>query len=147
MKSRIALATLSRAGVVGLWLGALTPLLSIAAATAPSPPQIVITPSAVEPAVLRVMIGERVDFTNRAQRSVHVQFSDAIRAHQVVQIPDTGPIWAVFYRPGTHPYVVHLYQEGVATTLRGLVEVVEDPQHPYPYFICGLVIMEECFEP
>ncbi len=145
MKSRTAPAKWSRAAVAALWLGALAPLLSTAAAE-PSPHQIVITSSAVEPAVLTVATGERVDFVNRAQPAVHVEFGDDIRQHEVVQFPATGPIWAVFHRPGTHPYVVHIY--GARTTaLSGLVEVVEDPARPFGPGTCGAVVMGECLEP
>jgi plastocyanin len=109
--------------------------------------QIVITATAIEPAVLRVATGERVDFVNRARLNVHVEFGSDPRQHQVVQIPLTGPIWAVFHRPGTHPYAVHIYGGGQLTTLRGLVEVVDDPAHPWSSMTCGAVVEGNCIEP
>jgi len=109
--------------------------------------EIVITATAIEPTVLRVATGERVDFVNRAQRNVHVEFGTDPRQHQVVQIPLTGPIWAVFHRPGAHPYAVHIYGGGQLTTLRGLVEVVDDPQHPWSSMTCGAVVEGNCIEP
>ena len=109
--------------------------------------QIVITATAIEPAVLRVATGERVDFVNRARRNVHVEFGTDPRQHQVVQIPLTGPIWAVFHRPGTHPYVVHVYGGELLTTLQGLVEVAEDPEHPWRSLTCGAVVEGNCIEP
>ena len=109
--------------------------------------QIVITATAIEPAVLRVATGERVDFINRTQRNVHVEFGNDPRQHEVVQIPLTGPIWAVFHRPGTHPYAVHVYGGGQLTTLLGQVEVVDNPEHPWKTTTCGLVVMGNCIEP
>ncbi len=130
------------------------PLLLALLATAPllgagraDATQIVITTSAVEPAVLRVPTGERVDFVNRAQRNVHVEFGVDPRQHQVVQVPLTGPIWAVFHRPGTHPYVVHVWSDRLPTTLAGVVEVVDDPEHPWKSLTCGVVVEGKCIEP
>ena len=88
--------------------------------------EIIITATAIEPPVLRVPTGERVDFVNRTGRNVHVEFGADPRQHEVVQIPLTGPIWAVFHRPGTHPYAVHVYGGWQLTTLLGRVEVVID---------------------
>ena len=109
--------------------------------------EIIITATAIEPPVLRVPTGERVDFVNRTQRNVHVEFGADPRQHEVVQIPLTGPIWAVFHRPGTHPYAVHVYGGGQLTTLLGRVEVVIDPQHPWESKTCGVVVMGNCIEP
>ena len=109
--------------------------------------EIVITATAIEPRVLRTTTGERVDFVNRSQRNVHVEFGADPRQHEVVQFPSTGPIWAVFHQPGTHPYAVHIYGGGGLTTLQGLVEVVIDPQHPWESKTCGVVVMGNCIEP
>jgi len=88
-----------------------------------------------------------VDFVNRAQRSVHVEFGVDPRQHEVVQVPATGPIWAVFHRPGTHPYVVHVYDGRTTHTLSGVVAVVEDETHKWDSRTCGLIVMEICIAP
>jgi plastocyanin len=107
---------------------------------------IVVRRDAVEPSVLRATTGERVDFVNRTGRAVHVEFAGDVRGHQVVQLPATGPIWVVFHRPGTHPYVIHVY-ERPERTLRGTVEVTEDPQRPWDSSSCGVSVMGACLEP
>lgn len=76
---------------------------------------------------------------------MHVEFGDDRRGHHVVQVPITGPIWAVFHRPGTHPYVVHL--SGGRRAVAGTVEVVEDDTHRWDSRTCGGVVMERCIEP
>ena len=108
--------------------------------------EVIIRATALEPHVLETVAGRRVNFVKRVDRPVHVEFGDDIRQHQVVQMPVTGPIWAVFHRPGTHPYVVHIY--GAATTaISGLVEVVEDPERPFGPGTCGAIVLGECLEP
>ena len=108
---------------------------------------IVIEATRLVPPVLETMTGNRVDFVNRAQRSVHVEFGVDARQHEVVQVPATGPIWAVFHRPGTHPYVVHVYDGRTTRTLSGVVAVVEDETHKWDSRTCGLIIMEICIAP
>lgn len=112
----------------------------------PADVEIVILPSALEPSRLRVVAGQRVEFVNRANAAVHVEFAGDAREHKIVQVPAAGPTWAIFYRPGTHPYVVHLYGPGAAT-LRGLVDVIEDPREPWTGTTCGAVPLGECIEP
>lgn len=109
--------------------------------------EIVITATGIEPPVLRTITGARVDFVNRTQRNVHVEFGADPREHQVVHVPLTGLIWAVFHRPGTHPYAVHIYGGGRLTTLLGLVEVVDDSEHPWSSTTCGAVVEGNCIEP
>ncbi len=108
---------------------------------------IVIEATRLVPPFLETMTGNRVDFVNRAQRSVHVEFGVDPRQHEVVQVPATGPIWAVFHRPGTHPYVVHVYDGRTTRTLSGVVAVVEDETHKWDSRTCGLIIMEICIAP
>ena len=132
--------------MTGMLLALLAALLALGAGRADAL-EIVITATAIEPTVLRAPTGERVDFVNRSQRIVHVELGDDLRQHQVVQIPLTGPIWAVFHRPGTHPYVVHVYGGRRLTTLQGLVEVVYDPEHPWTSTTCGTVVEGNCIEP
>jgi hypothetical protein len=90
--------------------------------------------------------GQRVNFVKRVDKPVHVEFGGDGKLHQIFQIPGTGLIFAVFHRPGTHPYVVHIY-DGETTVLHGVVEVVEDPEHPWGLGTCGAVVMEACIEP
>jgi len=113
----------------------------------PADGEIVIQASAIEPHYFRATMGQRVNFVKRVDLPVHVEFGVDPRQHQIVQIPATGPIWAVFHRPGTHPYVVHIYGAKTTTTLHGVVEVVEDPQHPWASGTCGVVVMGDCIEP
>ncbi len=109
--------------------------------------EVVIRADGLEPHVLNVVTGERVNFVKRVGDAVHVEFGDDIRQHQVFQMPPTGPIYAVFHRPGTHPYDVHIYGANTTTTLHGVIDVVEDPAHPWKPDTCGAVVMEECIEP
>ncbi len=125
---------------------ALAPIHPVTVAGA-SPNEIVIHADAVEPHVLRGVTGERVNFVKRVNDPVHVEFGDDVRQHQVFQMPPTGPIYAVFFRPGTHPYDVHIYGPNGTTTLHGVIDVVEDPAHPWKPETCGAVVMEECIEP
>lgn len=112
--------------------------------------EVVVGEDGVTPRVLTVKTGERVDFRNPTGRYVHIEFAGDPRQHEVVQVPVTGPVWAVFHRPGTHPYVVH-----VATgrdrrdrrTLAGVVDVIEDETHRWDSKTCGVVVMGECIEP
>jgi len=128
------------------WIALLVVVQALSVAPT-SAAEITITATAIEPPVLQVPAGTRVDFVNRTQRSVHVEFGVDPRQHQVVQIPATGPIWAVFHRPGTHPYAVHVYGGGGLTTLLGRVEVVIDPEHPWESKTCDTVVMGNCVEP
>jgi plastocyanin len=106
----------------------------------------VIEATRVVPNFLETTPGARVDFLNRAQHSVHVEFGADPRQHEVVQVPATGPIWAVFQRPGTHPYVVHVYDGPTTRTLSGVVAVGEDEGHKWDSRTCGLVVMGNCIE-
>ena len=113
----------------------------------PADEVIVIRATAIEPHVFRATMGQRVNFVKRVDLPVHLEFGEDPSQHHVVQIPGTGPFWAVFHRPGTHPYVVHIYATKTTTTLHGIVEVVEDPAHPTAPGTCPVVVMEECIEP
>jgi hypothetical protein len=109
--------------------------------------EIVIRTNAIEPHVFRATMGQRVNFVKQTDLPVHVEFGVDPSQHKVVQIPGTGPIWAVFNRPGTHPYVVHIYATKATTTLHGIVEVVEDPLHARRPGTCPVVVMGDCIEP
>lgn len=127
-------------------------LVGLVAITFQAPPawsaegEVIIRATALEPPVLRAVAGQRVNFVKRVDRSVHVEFGVDPSAHQVFQMPATGPIWAIFHRPGTHPYVVHVYDRKT-TALHGLVEVVEDPERPWGPGTCGAIVLEVCIEP
>jgi hypothetical protein len=56
-----------------------------------------------------------------------VEMSGDAGAHRVFQVP--GRIWAVFHRPGPHPYVVHV-SSGRGAGLRGVVDVEAGPARP-----------------
>jgi hypothetical protein len=127
-------------------------LVGLVATTFQAPPawsaesEVIIRATALEPHLLRAVAGQRVNFVKHVNRPVHLEFGVDSSAHQVFQMPATGPIWAIFHRPGTHPYVVHIY-DGKTTVLHGLVEVVEDPERPWGLGTCGAVVMEVCIEP
>lgn len=42
--------------------------------------------------------------------------------------------------------IVHIY-DGKTTALHGVVEVAEDPDHPWALGRCGVVVEEACIEP
>lgn len=113
----------------------------------PADGEIVIQANAIEPHVFRAAMGQRVNFVKRVDLPVHVEFGVDPGQHHVVQIQGTRSIWAEFYRPGTHPYVVHIYATKMTTILHGIVEVVEDPQHPWAPGTCAAFVTEVCIEP
>lgn len=108
--------------------------------------EVVIRATRIEPHVLSAVAGQRVSFVKRVDKPVHVEFGGDGKEHQIFQIPGTGPIWAIFHRPGTHPYVVHIY-DGKTIALHGVVEVLEDPDHPWGLGRCGAVVEGACIEP
>ena len=124
-------------------------VVALAGGVAPAWPaegEIVIGATAVEPREYRAIAGQRVNFFVRVDSPVHVEFGEDPKQHHVFQVPVIGHIWAVFYRPGTHPYIVHVYGKKTVV-LRGLVEVVEDPDRPFGPGTCGALIVGECIEP
>ena len=114
----------------------LAPSLSL-----PAPGEIIITAAGVEPHVFHAVAGQRVEYLKRMDAPTHVEFGWDPGQHHVYQIPGTGPVWAIFHRPGTHPYVVHVYRDNTVAVLHRIVEVVEDPQHPWGPGTCGAVVM------
>ncbi len=107
--------------------------------------EIVIEATAVRPEVLMTEPEHAVIFINRSGRGIHLDL--VIRdpeLHHVVEIPDR--MWAVFHRPGRHPYVVH-FQDPTAPDLRGVIEVVSDPYGGPDARICsGVTVMGACIE-
>lgn len=108
--------------------------------------EVIIRATALDPHVLSVAAGQRVTFVKRVDKPVHVEFGADPKQHQIFQIPGAAPISAIFHRPGTHPYVVHIY-DGKTTVLHGVVEVAENPGHPWELGQCGAVVEEACIEP
>ncbi|MBI2157749.1 MAG: hypothetical protein HY729_14600 [Candidatus Rokubacteria bacterium] len=130
------------------WLTALVvaALAVLAPAGAGADGTIVIEATRLVPPVLRTMSGPRVTFVNHSGRAAHVEFARNGGEHHLVQIPAGGPIWAVFHRPGTHAYVVHLYGKQTQA-LAGVVEVVEDALHKWEAPACVATVMGVCIEP
>ena len=127
-------------------------LAAVIAALTPAPSwpadaEIVITATGVEPGVFNTVTGHLVNFSKRVDKPVHVEFGWDPQQHHVYQFPATGPIWVIFHRPGTHPYTVHIYGDRATTALHGVVEVAEDPQHPWGVGTCPAVVMGDCVEP
>ena len=108
--------------------------------------EILVGETLLAPAFLTVKSGERVDFRKTVNVIMHLEFGSDPRQHDVVQIPIIGPVWAVFHRPGTHPYLVHVYVGSGQHTLNGVVNVVEDETHRWDSKTCGGVVMGECIE-
>jgi len=125
-------------------------ILAVIGVSTPARPepaaQIVIENDRLEPRMFEALTGERVDFVNRTGHPVHLQFVGDIRQHEVIQIPATGPAWAVFHRPGTHPYVVHIY-ERQTRALEGVVSVTTDATHQWQSTTCDVVVEGNCLEP
>ena len=107
---------------------------------------IVVQLNGVEPAVLRTLTGERVDFVNQTERPVHVQFFGDARGHDVIQIRGAATIWAVFHRPGKHYYEVHIFHHGRERALRGVVDVTEGTPRTDEPPACGVEVMGVCIE-
>ncbi len=107
--------------------------------------EVIIEAEALRPQVLMTEPERRVIFVNRSGRLVHLDLM--IRdpeVHHVVQVPDR--IWAVFHRPGRHPYHVHFGDPGIPD-LHGAVEVVADPYGgPDPRICSGVTVMGGCIE-
>lgn len=103
--------------------------------------QVVIEAKAVRPAVLETTTAHRVMFVNRTGRLVHIEFTGDPGEHQVFQVP--GQIWAVFHRPGRHPYAVHVGTGRDTATLQGVVEVAEDPNRPAELPTCDSATLHE----
>jgi hypothetical protein len=110
------------------------------------PAQIVVENDRLEPRLFETLTGERVDFVNRTGHPVHLQFVGDIRQHEVIQIPAMGPAWAVFHRPGTHPYVVHIYERQMRA-LEGVVSVTTDATHQWQSTTCDVVVEGNCLAP
>ena len=111
--------------------------------------EVVIEKNGLKPPLLNTTTAHRVTFINRSGRTAHVEFTGDPGEHKVFQVP--GQIWTVFHRPGRHPYVVHLGTGRDVVTLRGAVEVTQDPRGTADLPTCdsvtleGRTIMGECF--
>ena len=106
--------------------------------------EIVIEAAGLSPQVLRAGMDHRVRFVNRTGKPVHVEFIGDSGWHHVEQLQDE--IWAVFHRPGLHPYVVPLTNDRLGE-LHGTVEVRSDPRgRPEPQDCVGVTVMGACLE-
>ena len=107
--------------------------------------EVIIEAGALRPSVLMTERERQVTFINRSGRMVHVDFM--IRdpeLHHVIQVPDR--IWAIFHRPGRHPYEVHFRDPAIAG-LHGVIEVVGDPYGGPDARICsGITVQGACIE-
>ncbi|MBI4269830.1 MAG: hypothetical protein HY615_05805 [Candidatus Rokubacteria bacterium] len=102
---------------------------------------ITITTEGLRPRTLSATVDRAVTFLNRAGARVHIEFAND-DGHRLFEIGER--VSAVFHRPGRHPYVVHV---GADTTLRGVVDVEDDPQAAAGQAICrGVTIKETCVE-
>jgi len=124
--------------LIGVVTAAQVPFRAIAAN------EIVIEGTELNPPLFKTTVGERVTFVNRSGRTVHVDFIGDGGRHRVFQVPNE--IWAIFHRPGPHPYEVH-FSDPKAVTLRGTVEAVEEPSgRGDPHTCDSLTVMGECIE-
>ena len=109
--------------------------------------EILIGAMALQPEVMVTQPERRVLFTNRSNRSVHIQFNMKNpngEQHHLVQAP--GQIWAVFHQVGRHPFVVH-FLDRTAPDLHGAVEVLDEPYgRPDPLVCSGITVMGACLE-
>ena len=132
-----------------LLLIALGALALLAPSVVQGDDEVVIEKNGLKPPLLNTTTAHRVTFINRSGRMAHVEFTGDPGEHKVFQVP--GQIWAVFHRPGRHPYVVHLGTGRDVVTLRGAVEVTQDPSGTADLPTCdsvtleGQTIMGECF--
>jgi hypothetical protein len=105
--------------------------------------QVVIENDRLEPRTLETLTGQRINFVNRTGYPVHLQLSRDIRQHEVIQIPATGPVWAIFHTPGTHPYVIHIYGRKTRA-LDGVISVTADETHQWQSRTCDVVVEGNC---
>jgi hypothetical protein len=104
---------------------------------------IIIENDRLEPRTLETLTGQRVNFVNRTGHPVHLQFSSDVRQHEVIQIPATGPVWAIFHLPGTHPYIVHIYGRETRA-LDGVISVTADEMHQWQSRTCDVGVEGNC---
>jgi hypothetical protein len=107
--------------------------------------EIIIEATALHPEVLLTEPNHQVRFINRSGHFIHLSLitKDPER-HHVFQVPEQ--IWAIFHRPGRHPFEVH-FLDGAFPTLRGAVEVHYDPfGRPDPLTCSGITVMGACIE-
>lgn len=113
---------MTRAGLTAIVMAL---ALAMGALPARADDEVIIEAKGLRPPVLKTTTAHRVTFVNRTGRLVHIEFTGDPGEHQVFQVP--GQMWAVFHRPGRHPYAVHVGSGTATVTLQGAVEVIEDP--------------------
>ncbi len=106
--------------------------------------EVIIHSAALEPAVVRALLHERVTFRNQSGRIVHIQFIGANGQHHVFQIP--GTIWAEFHQPGPHPYVVH-FSNGQPPQLAGRVDIEVPSAGGEPRECTDFTVDDVCIAP
>ena len=136
---------MSTGAIIGVTLALLIGALTAGqASVAMAADEIVIEGTKLDPPLLKTKVGERVTFINRSGRTIHVEFLGDAGRHRVFQVPNE--IWAIFHRPGLHPYEVH-FSAPKGATLRGTVEAVEDPSgRADPHTCDSFTVMGECIE-
>jgi len=107
--------------------------------------EVVIEATALRPQVLMTEPEHRVTFVNRSGQMLHVDFIlHDPELHHVIQVSDQ--IWAIFHRPGRHPYEVH-FSDPRLPDLHGAIEVMGDPYGgPDPRVCGGVTVQGACVE-
>jgi hypothetical protein len=120
-------------------------LLLVLLVSAAAESEVVIGAQGVDPSVLQVLSDQRVVFVNRSGRSLHIDFVGDAKQHHVFRV--SGTIWAIFHRPGSHPYTVH-FEDPSGGLLRGVIDVKEGSVSESQPPTCPTVtVMGACLEP
>ncbi|MBI2202318.1 MAG: hypothetical protein HYU41_00420 [Candidatus Rokubacteria bacterium] len=130
----------ARRAVAALALAVLAATPAVAGAT----DDIVIEPTGLRRPLHRTAVERPVTWVNRSGVPAHIEFVGRPGEHRVFQVP--GSIWAVFHRPGLHPYVVHL-EGSRRAELRGSVQVIFDEGTVRASTCDGITVREVCIDP
>lgn len=130
----------ARRAVAALALAVLAATPAVAGAT----DEIIIETTGLRRPLHRTAVERPVTWVNRSGAPAHIEFVGRAGEHRVFQVP--GSIWAVFHRPGLHPYVVHLEGRRRAE-LRGTVEVSADDAAVRALTCDGITVKEICIDP
>ena len=106
--------------------------------------EVVISAGAVEPEMLRTVLGSTVIFRNRSQRSIEVQFVGYRGWHHVSETREG--VVVVFHQTGRHPFVVRFSGSDQAH-VHGAVEVDAASSAARATPACGTIRIEDvCLE-